>query len=115
MNYTIQSGTIAITKMALLNCKIGAYGVCYEHYHIGSESGWSFIFENGDYDGFSSDDVNNILHLPGVQCNELLDYEFSNVMRLAKDYRQGVFDPAFQIARNLDPSLVFPAHKGRFR
>ena len=109
----IDIGTLVIAKRPFLQCQIGAFGVCYERYHLGNTPGWSFIFENGDYDGFSADDVRFALYLPDAHSQHLAHYNFRNVVQLQKDFDGGVFELAFAQARDLDPGLVFPAHKGR--
>lgn len=66
--------------------------VCYEVYDRGDGTpGISLLFPNGEHDGFSPHDaevfiVARIDHLPA-----LASYQFTNVVRLAEDFRAGVF------------------------
>lgn len=113
MKKRIYIGSLAIAKRTFMQCKIGAYGICYKQDTLGTQTRWSFIFENGDYDGFSERDVRDILHFPGVVCDALTGYQFTNVTELWESYLDGIFDPAFVMAKNLDPILIFPAHRGR--
>jgi hypothetical protein len=78
--------------------------VCDEAYTLpdgkgGRRPGWSFLFEQGRYDGFSPDEVELILEVTGEVCQEVTDYEFRSVMRLMEDFRRGYFAPAFQPER----------------
>jgi hypothetical protein len=89
--------TVGATAVAIRTtgvCDVGERGVCYEVYerarprHVG-EQGYSFIFESGRYDGFSPAEVRAMLTLTGVVCPEIMRYRFTNVMRLANDFRAG--------------------------
>ena len=88
-------GSLVIAKHTTAVCAPGERGVCYETYTLGGRPGWSFIFESGRYDGFSSADVDLILEITGQVCPEVADYEFKNVGRLADDFRRGRFAPAW--------------------
>lgn len=87
-------GTLVKLKCNCLGNPAGTVGVCYEYYVLGGESASSFIFENGNYDGFSTDDqklfLERIGHYP-------LTYTFTNVMKLSKDFEDGVFEGALHI------------------
>lgn len=89
-------GAIAVATRATGVCNLGERGVCYEVYrrHVG-EQGYSFIFESGRYDGFSPAEVRLMLTLTGEVCPVIMDYRFTNVMRLANDFRAGRFAAAF--------------------
>lgn len=84
-------GTVVRLKRELLGNPKGSLGVAYECYNIGKDKGTSFIFENGDYDGFSEDEQEMFLEKIGV-CRTEIDYNFKNVMQLSKDYKEGFFD-----------------------
>ena len=78
--------------------------MCDEAYTLpdgkgGRRPGWSFLFEQGRYDGFSPDDVALILEITGEVCPEVADYEFTSVLRLRADFQRGRFAPAFQPER----------------
>lgn len=91
----IEVGTIARAKKKSAICNVGEIGVCYEVYELSGRPGYSFIFENGGYDGFSPDDVEQFLEVTNEVISSIADYEFKNVTSLVRDYEQGRFDPAF--------------------
>lgn len=86
---TFAVGTIVSIKTPgdLLGNAPGSVGICYDEY----EGGSSFIFENGNYDGFSTSEQDMMLNYVG-EDDELSHYEFKNVMKVSDDFRQGVFD-----------------------
>lgn len=92
---TLQVGSIVVAKRHTAVCDVGEVGVCYECYSIADRPGWSFIFQQGRYDGFSPDEVEMILHVTGQVCTAVADYQFLNVMRVTRDYQEGYFNPAF--------------------
>jgi hypothetical protein len=53
----IQVGSLAIATRASGVCDVGERGVCDEVYALGGRPGYSFLFEQGRYDGFSPEDV----------------------------------------------------------
>lgn len=97
-------GTIVkIAVPEMLGNKEGVIGVCYELYPgIGRNgevdgTGGSFIFANGSYDGFSWQDQERYLEEYGItEDPDLLSYEFTNVMKLSDDFRNGLFDSVFK-------------------
>ena len=52
-------GSIVRTGKKVMEAKAGSIGVVYERYCLGAEepTGVGIIFSNGDYDGFSRDDL----------------------------------------------------------
>lgn len=93
-------GMVAIATRECAVFAFGEAGVCYETYPRSSgELGWSFIFERGEFDGFSAEDVALCLHLTGEVVPELAGYAFAGVGRLREDWRQGRFGLAFARAR----------------
>ena len=52
---------------------------------------WPFIL----HDGFDGEEVATMLELTGWTCEALTGYRFTNVVQLERDYRAGVFAPAF--------------------
>lgn len=86
-------GTIARLLRPCLNNPKGSVGVCYETYNIGHR-GYAFIFANGEYDGFSDDHVPLFLEEIGFST-VVANYSFVSVMRLADDFRKGVFADVF--------------------
>jgi hypothetical protein len=91
----LRVGSRVVARRDTAICRAGERGVCFEVYRLDNRPGWSFIFESGRYDGFAPDEVALSLSVTGVVCDELADYEFPHVMRLAADFRQGRFAPAF--------------------
>ena len=98
-------GTIAIATRTTGVCDVGERGVCYDVYELldapvrdnaSTRPGYSFIFQSGRYDGFSPDDVRLALTLTGEVCADVADYEFTNVVQLARDFEAGVFDAALR-------------------
>ena len=83
-------GQIVKLKQACLGNEPGTLGVCYEDYYIGHE-GSSFIFKNGNYDGFDLEEQKLFLEKVGLSI-ELSDYQFTNVMKLSQDFDRGIFD-----------------------
>jgi hypothetical protein len=88
-------GSIAVAKRATGVCDVDEIGVCYEIYRIDWRPGYSFIFEQGRYDGFSPDEVEMMLDVTGDVCQVVADYEFTDVLQLCEDYCRGRFAPAF--------------------
>ena len=92
-------GSIVRTCKKVLEAEAGSPGVVYERYCLGAEepTGVGIIFANGDYDGFSRDD----LKLCGVTHTGRVDpvaryYQFDNVQTLTNDFNKGHFQQAFE-------------------
>ena len=94
----IAVGTVAVAVKASAVFDAGEIGVCYELYQLNDRPGYSFIFADGGYDGFSTSDVLLFLALPGLFCDAVQDYEFRSALTLQTDYRRGVSAPAFAMA-----------------
>ena len=92
---TIQVGSLAIATRTSGVCDRGERGVCYEVCALGGRPGYSFIFEQGRYDGFSPEDVALFLTITGEACAAVADYTFTNVTRLSRDFAHGRFAAAF--------------------
>lgn len=88
-------GAIVKLRYDCLGNAKGSIGVAYEVYTIGDKVGTSFIFENGNYDGFSEDEQHKLLQWMG--CDDLIyaTYNFTNVMQLSRDFQTGIFNHAF--------------------
>ena len=93
-------GTIAIAKRNTFVCERGEIGVCYEIYPrneriegdlVRPGEGYSFIFEHGRYDGFSSADVDGILLITTDVDAGSANYQFTNVRDLIDAWRKNVF------------------------
>ena len=91
----IQVGSLAIATHASGVSNVGERGVCYEVYTLGGRPGYSFLFAQGRYDGFSPEDVTLFLTITGEVCAAVADYQFTNVRRLQRDWAQGRFAAAF--------------------
>ena len=91
----IQVGTLALATRASGVCDVGERGVCDEVSTLGGRPGYSFLFEQGRYDGFSSEDVEMFLTVTDTVCPTVADYQFINVTRLLRDFRLGRFADAF--------------------
>ena len=91
----IQVGSLALATRASGVCDVGERGVCYEVYDLGGRPGFSFLFEQGRYDGFSPEDVALFLTIIGEVCAAVADYQFTNGIRLQRDWAQGRFAAAF--------------------
>jgi len=101
-NSILLPGCIVKLKKNLLGNDVGAFGTCYESYQLGHSQGASFIFENGEYDGFSPDEQKEFLELVG-QSEEAKHYKFTNVMQLSADFRSvdSLFKRTFDYANHM--------------
>ena len=95
--YGIQVGTVALARRKTGVCDAGEVGVCYEVYDLGGRPGYSFIFEQGRFDGFSPEDMGLFLILTDVICASISDYQFVSVSRLCSDFDEGRFDEALAL------------------
>jgi|GEM_PF-1503104 hypothetical protein len=103
----IRVGTLVIARRDCGPvCRAGERGVCYEVYVLGGRPGYSFIFQQGGYDGFSPEDVARSIEVTDQVCPTLRDYHFSGVLQLGRDFRNGVFAQAFTMPL---PQEVVPA------
>lgn len=95
----VQPGTLKRLKLDCLGNPKGTVGVCYEDYGAGA----SFIFPNGNYDGFSyEDEIFTCFDDYEGFCPECADYNFQHVMQLSRDFNRGYFKPAFRGAAMVD-------------
>lgn len=72
---------------------IDMHGIVYETYKDfdhPEEYGWSIIFENRCYDGFSFEDRKEMLEIIGIYP-PMQNYRFANVMQLNDDALKGKF------------------------
>jgi len=88
-------GTIVKLKIICLGNSIGTLGVGFNDYMTGVQ----FIFENGEYDGFSIMEQKAFLEEIGFS-KELSTYKFNNVIQVSRDFHNGVFDVAFKNDNN---------------
>jgi hypothetical protein len=106
----IQVGSLAIATHASGVCDVGERGVCYECYTLGGRPGYSFLFEQGRYDGFSPRDVALCLTMTGEVCAAVAAYQFTNVVQLARDVTRGRFAAAFPPRLSTPPRTGTAAH-----
>jgi hypothetical protein len=90
----IEVGTLVKANYDTGVCSIGELGVCYEVYQLDGRDGYSFIFEKGGHDGFAEDEM---YLLTDVVVPSVADYEFTSVLTLERDFRQGRFREAFEV------------------
>lgn len=96
-------GSVRKLKRDCLGNPAGTIGVCYELYNLGSHQGASFILPNGRYDGFSisrDNDQPSDIELFfddkfDLLAESVMDYQFTNVMKLSQDFDKGYFTKAF--------------------
>jgi hypothetical protein len=95
-------GKIVKLKVDCLGNKAGTLGVVFHDYG----DGYQAIFENGNYDGFSTVhkmpngqvEADYFLDVIGYDSGELTTrcatagYKFKNVMQVSLDYESGIFD-----------------------
>lgn len=92
-------GSIVKLKYACLGNSSETFGIVYEIYSDfeGSGIACSVIFENGEFDGFSVRDQEEFFeYVKDVNFS----YTFTNVMKLSKDFDNGVFSKIFEELRN---------------
>jgi hypothetical protein len=86
-------GTIVRLKVPCLGNDAGARGYVFNNYGDGCQ----VIFPNGEYDGFGdrpdSEEVNVFLDVVGKSD---LPYNFTNVMRLSRDFDNHYFKEVFE-------------------
>lgn len=90
----MKTGDLVTLKVPCLGNPPGTRGVCYETYYLGEPGGASFIFPNGEYDGFNEREQAAFLTAAG-HCPDCSGYRFTNVLRLSSDFARGFFTVAF--------------------
>jgi hypothetical protein len=95
---SIAVATIAIANKRTGVCEPGEIGVCYGVYSLSGRPGYSFIFESGRDDGFSPDEVAQMLLVTDHVCARVADYRLSTVGALQHDFRCGRFRDALRCA-----------------
>lgn len=90
-------GKIRRLKLNCMGNRVGDIGVCYEVYNIGTCSGESYIFRNGEYCGFGEDEMETFFTEENLGIEESISaYTFTNVMKLSTDFKNGFFSKAFE-------------------
>jgi hypothetical protein len=105
----IYIGSVYSLQTPCLGNEVGAIGVCYEEYQDfdhPDKKGISIIFENGEYDGFAFDEKYFLAYLGKVSLEypEIINYEFTNVMQLSRDFDNGLFTSAIKQFKNVRSS-----------
>jgi hypothetical protein len=104
----LKVGTIVMAKWSCTEtlcpaCKPGEIGVCFlitEPIPTNAHTNY-FLFEKGSYGGFSHTDVyQDFLWVTEEICSSVATYQFGSWDRLERDYKRGVFKPAFDVVRN---------------
>ncbi len=104
----LKVGDVVTLAIPMLGCNPGSRGVVINTYedfdqHVSAmgdpdKVGVQVIFENGEYDGFSVEEQ-------GIYFNEeqveyvpfyVLDYKFTNVMKVTEDFNNGFWDEIFE-------------------
>jgi len=93
----MKQGDVVILRKALLGNEIGTVGVCYEEYDLNGHNGASFIFENGNHDGFAGNEQEHFLFVVDYDIMAS-EYNFYNVLDLHEDFCKGYFNNVFLIS-----------------
>lgn len=73
-------------------CDVGELGLVYERYDRGLDSeGYSILFASGRHDGFSPDEISQMIQITDELEPSMVGYQFSNVTALSRDYERGCF------------------------
>lgn len=91
---TLKVGSRVLARVTTAICQAGELGLVYEiyssHRHP-QQPGVSVIFQHGGYDGFSYREQKSMLLNTGELEPSMIDYQFTNVINLCRDYEQGRF------------------------
>ena len=94
-------GSVVRLGKKVMSAEAGSLGVVYERYCLGEEepTGVGIIFANGEYDGFSREDLRacDVTHTGRLDTFAQY-YQFENVMQLSEDFTRGFFTTAFEEA-----------------
>jgi len=97
MRKGITVGSVLRLSVPCLGNPKGTLGLCIEDYNDGQ----MFIFPNGNYDGFGnrfdSTEVEDFFDLDYDNfCYALSNYQFTNVMKLSRDFSLGLFSEVWK-------------------
>jgi hypothetical protein len=91
MNRQLVVGDVVSLRKPCLNNEAGTLGIVYYDYTLGVQ----VIFQNGEYDGFSTDEQQHYLNY--VDHNVFYEkYVFTNVIKLSRDFDSGYFKISLQ-------------------
>jgi len=85
---------VLVAKRSGVNAA-GAVGVVVEQYRLANRDGWTILFRDGRYDGFSPDDCDLFGVCKFAHAQSIADYQFKNAVRLAYDFEASRFAEAF--------------------
>lgn len=92
----IHIGTKLKLKVSCLNNLEGSIGICYEVYNRDLYKVYSFIFPNGNYDGFSEKDLELFFDADYMKYEtNVANYKFRNVIALSNDFKNGYWKNYF--------------------
>jgi len=89
-------GTIVTVNRPCMDNPAGSKALVYENYRLGkNHRGASLLFANGDYDGFSEEDMGIFEVNPVGFCESCAGYRVESCSRLEQDLLTGRFSAAF--------------------
>ena len=96
----LKIGNVVTLTTSILGNNPGTRGVVFNTYtdfDDNTKEGVSIIFENGEYDGFSYEEQKIFLQLEDVKFIPfyIREYKFSNVIKLSRDFENGLWDDIF--------------------
>jgi len=101
----LQHGGSVSLKVTCLGNLPGTVGVVFNEYDLGNRQGVQIMFENGNYDGFSEEEVEEFCEIISAEpfFKQPRIPPFKNVMVTADRYNNGYFRPVFNcIKKNRD-------------
>lgn len=84
-------GDVVTVGRACMGAPAGARAVVVERYQIGRRVGWTLLFQTGDHDGFSPDDLVAFEVRKVSAVAPLGGYRFLSAGQLRMDHALGMF------------------------
>ena len=88
-------GTLVVAKHDTGVCRKGEVGLCYHVSAVDGSPCFGILFEYGDYDGFTLEEVERFLSVSETVFEPLANYQFDSTLQLVDDYRRGKFASVF--------------------
>lgn len=88
-------GVMRQLKRSCLGNPAGTWGVCFNIEPLGDRHTYQFIFPNGDFDGFSPQELKDFFNEDQRYSRFVANYMFTNVMQLSRDFEDGKFKSTF--------------------
>lgn len=90
-------GTLVVANKSTRICKKGERGICFDVYDFGKTDfeGYSIIFQDGGYEGFSANEVERTLKILDRVDPVIANYTYANAKQLMLDYKIGIFNSAW--------------------